>query len=526
MKSVYETTYAPTEWKKEFAGWDLQREYAAATSRAQSKADLTVAEGRRILMDFVYSMRDYHVSIQFLSTEASSLPLTIRSAEGRYFIVSIDREKLSEELFPFSVGDEVTTFDGRPVADVVAELRTNTAENTAVTDQALAELSLTSRRTARGLPAAQGPVTIGIKAQGSETVSTRQLIWDYKQEEIPPIESVFRSKFPKNEKKSLIPNFQMTANADLAAEDPHAIGSRNSYLPNFGPTIWESEPTDPFQAYIYRDENNKMIGVVRIRSYFFMTEDAKAYDDAVLAFSKIVNRMEKFTDAMVIDQLNNPGGSVFYLYALASTLSPTPMQTPRHTMSITPTEVQECLQTLKMLDKIKTDEDARKEIGEVVHGYPVNLQFLHFYRGYCTTYIQDWKAGQTMSRPFWIAGVDQINPYPKGTYTKPIMVLTNELDFSGGDFFPTILQDNQRAKIFGVRTAGAGGYVNEFRFPSLLGVEKFRVTQSLAHRATQNPIENLGVTPDIAYTMTANDRQNNYADYVKAVKEAIKGLLQ
>jgi hypothetical protein len=526
LKTVYETTYAPADWKKEFDSWDITEQFTSATAQTEKKGtQLSVLEGRRILMDFVYSMRDYHVSIRFVSTAESTLPLTIRSAEGKYFIVYVDKTRLDPKLFPFQVGDEVIEFDGRPVADVVRDLRANIEENVAETDQALAELNLTTRRMARGVLPAQGPVVITAKSKADGAVYSRQIIWDTKAEEIPTFpenESKLKSVVAKSD-KSIVRHFEMSAQKDLISENPHGLGARNSYLPKLGETIWESDENDYFQAYIYRAENSKMLGVIRIRSYVV---NGGGYDKAVVSFSKIVNRMEKFTDGLIIDQLNNPGGSVFYLYALASTLSPKPLQTPRHTMSITPTEVSECVQTIKQMNGIQTDEDARKLVGENIHGYPVSLQFVQFYKSYCQTYIEDWNKGFKMSRPYWIAGVDQINPYPQGTYSKPIMILVNELDFSGGDFFPTIMQDNQRAKIFGVRTAGAGGYVNDITFPNLLGVDVFRVTQSLAYRVSQRPIENLGVTPDVAYTLKTSDRTNNYADYVKAVKETMNGLIK
>jgi hypothetical protein len=533
MRSVYGTTYAPTEWKKQFANWSLDSEFDSAIQKVDTAGEtLTVVAARRILMDFIYSMRDYHVSISFVSTQASTLPFTIRGAEGKFIIVNIDRTKLGEDIFPFAVGDELVSLDGRAAADVVSELAAGTALNTLETDQALAEFAVTRRRFSRGVPAPTGPVVVGVMAKGATTVSYRQLIWEHKAEKVKTLASgkeTLDIPVRKPIKAPLIKKFMMTANQDLFLagdnENRHLLGVRNSFLPELGEKIWESEATEKFQAYIYRGDNNKMIGVVRIPGYSFDDDSDKTYVEAVASFSKIINRMEKLTDALIIDQLNNPGGSVFYLYALASTLSNQPMKTPRHTMSITPVDVLNCVTTLDQLAALKTDEEIQKAVGDEFHGYPVNVQTLEFYKNYCGTIIADWNEGRTMSRPYWIAGVDQLNPYPKGTYTKPIMVLVNELDFSGGDFFPTILQDNNRAKIFGTRTSGAGGYVNEYEFPNILGVSAFRVTQSLAHRVSNNPIENLGVTPDISYIMKASDLQNNFADYMTAVKAAVNGIM-
>ncbi|MGK5083918.1 hypothetical protein WDW37_11505 [Bdellovibrionota bacterium FG-1] len=105
MKSVYRAEYAPAAWKKKFAHYDLETEFSNALASVQSRPNLTLADAREIFKTFVYSMRDYHTSISFISTEAASLPLSIKGAGDKYFIVYIDRNKLSEASFPFHVND-------------------------------------------------------------------------------------------------------------------------------------------------------------------------------------------------------------------------------------------------------------------------------------------------------------------------------------------------------------------------------------------------------------------------------------
>src|SRR5258707_7695653 len=47
-------------------------------------------------------------------------------------------------------------------------------------------------------------------------------------------------------------------------------------------------------------------------------------------------------------------------------------------------------------------------------------------------------------------------------YTKPIVLLTDELTTSTGDIFAAEFQDAKRAPVFGWRTAGGGGSLAQF----------------------------------------------------------------
>jgi C-terminal processing protease CtpA/Prc len=140
--------------------------------------------------------------------------------------------------------------------------------------------------------------------------------------------------------------------------------------------------------------------------------------------------------------------------------------------------------------------------------------------------IREWNEGRTFTDPEYIYGVDYLKPYPKGNYSKPLLLLVNELDFSCGDFLPATMQDNKRAKILGMRTAGAGGYVLEHSYPNLFGVQGFSFTGSIAQRADLNPIENLGVIPDIIVEPTVRDLEQNYVDYTAKIHKAVNDLLK
>ena len=120
------------------------------------------------------------------------------------------------------------------------------------------------------------------------------------------------------------------------------------------------------------------------------------------------------------------------------------------------------------------------------------------------------------TNPVHLNGVAEILP-AKNHFTKKIIVLINNLDFSASEFFAAILQDNKRAILFGERTAGAGGCVRRMPGNQFLGEEYWTLTWTMAWRTIGQPIENIGVHPDIRYTLTAKDFQFGFIDYHQAL---------
>jgi hypothetical protein len=158
---------------------------------------------------------------------------------------------------------------------------------------------------------------------------------------------------------------------------------------------------------------------------------------------------------------------------------------------------------------------------------PIDYQKLLFLKAFFEFTIQEWDENRTLTNPTHLEGCDWINPHAEYRYTKPILMLINELDFSGGDFMPAMMQDNKRAILFGARTSGAGGFVSQASFPNNNGIVGFSYTGSIAERPeTLLKIENLGVTPDIVYSLTVDDLQNGYQSYKNAVNEAVQTLLK
>ncbi len=535
MKATYATQYAPKAWKKEYAGWDLDSAYEKAEVEAESAN--TLQEARASVVRFASSMKDYHHSVSFFSTEGATLPFTVKTVQGRTFFVNIDRDKLPKSAFPFAPGDEVLSFNGRSIAEELGSLIQLVAGNVPGTDLALADQQLTERYGFRGVPVPQGKVVIGVRQLGDTQVKKYSLVWDYSPDQVGVPFSV-----PKSEPdlKNQLQDIKMVGGLRLDSNmRAHAfsVGNRSSFIPVLGEEIWtnpeEIEETielgpfsmkkkrrTEFDAYIYKNKAGRSIGVIRIPNY--SPRDAQL---AVKDFGEIINKFESETDGLVIDQINNPGGGAFYLYALASMLSPEPLKTLRHKFAITPAKIARAIGEVNRLSQIETDSEIQAILGPTLQGFPVTYSLAQSLKNYFRSLIESWRQGRAISEPLFLKGLEMINPSTQAVYSKPLLVVVNELCFSGGDFFPAILQDNKRATILGHRTAGAGGLVEESEIASILGVDSFSVTTSIGERNDGNPIENLGVSPDIVYDLTVDDVQSGFRGYAAAIQKGIDSLL-
>jgi hypothetical protein len=540
IQSIFEVKYAPKSWKQQFAGWELHRAIEEAKNRISQLSNPSLKECQVILRDFFNSTKDYHVGVRFYSTESSSLPFLIKGSSQRYFVSFVDREQLSKKEFPFDEGDEILSFGSRPIHEVVQELRVKEfGSNTFETDHALAELSLTHRRGDLGHLVPSGSVEITGIRKGFSKPLTVNLSWQYTPERIRDFSKIGKmtgsqmieirsshenltevlKKSSFFEKMMLSHFWDNSYVGGFTEPNKHALGARSSFIPALGRKIWQSDYETVFDAYIFLTPSGKSVGYIRIPHYVADEEESEE-------FGQIMNFFQKRTDALIIDQVNNPGGSVFYLYALASMLTDKPLYTPKHHIAMTQEEVHIACSLIPFLEQVSSDESARIIIGDTLGGYPVDFRFAKLMKSFCHFLISQWEKGNLLSDPTFLFGVDEVQPHPAYRYTKPILLLVNSLDFSGGDFFPAIMQDNKRAIILGTRTAGAGGYVLSLHYPNHSGIKGFVMTGSLAERIDHKPIENLGITPDIHYELSAEDLQENYHMYVAKILETIDSMVK
>ncbi len=542
VKNTFAVMYAPADWKKEYIGWDLDEKIEDAKYEVLSQEKITVKEYQKILKKFFLSAHDYHVSVHFFSTEFAALPFRIEGVDGHYFIVWVDSQYTKQNGVIFNVGDEVLTINDQPIQEVVDGLMEETfSGRCSPTDEKLVAQYVTLRSATLGHKVPKGIVRVRVKGKGG-LVREHQLPWEYSPEKINSAQKmdVKRSGTKKSTKFQDLEFFKRSMKTPIYQilndqinktfplekrnEDDdlmELIGSRKSFVPELGQLLWQSLPDSLFDAYLYETDDNHRVAYVRIGNYIAYNPNAYMEE-----FLSLMNFFEKYSDALVIDQVNNPGGLVLYMYGLASSLTDYPLIPPRERSSITQEDVYVALQALNELEHVKNEEDAKDLFAaDTVLGFPVDYSFVQGLTRYFEFVVNEWNAGHQLTDLGYTLGVDVIRPNPKGYYSKPLLILVNELDFSCGDFFPAILQDNGRATIFGSKTAGAGGSIKTTSHPNLFGISEYSFTSSIAERDNREPIENLGVQPDIEYEVTLDDMCHGYRGYKDAVNQAVKSLV-
>lgn len=382
IRHHFEVSYAPANWKKEYAGWDLTEAFESAKHQIMATPAITTKQFQQIVRRFMQTPKDIHVGILFYSTEEASLPFSVKGIEGRYFINWIDPLRLSSSDCALRVGDELLEFDGRPIATVMDELK-QTQDDFAnpYTTQAIADFALTQRIGAKGDTVPKGTVKIKTRSVDSGHLYSFQLIWDYQPEyvknsldfltqSIDFLTGVIEFKEERTPAMMMNPVHEFCARKMMNRYGGWGLGAYRSFLPPLGVLLWDQDglneldpaapesnqqegknensvmtrswkndfeeeetqlPKNPslaWHAYIYQHPKGYPIGYIRIPHYRGLQGNAEE-------FGRLIQLMEEKTEALVIDQLNNLGGASLFTYELAAMLTKEPLITPHHRFKIT-----------------------------------------------------------------------------------------------------------------------------------------------------------------------------------------------
>ncbi len=550
LASFYAKNYAPYEWKRDTSGFDLLRltPWLVKIWRAD---DLEFHEA---LIEYVASLNDAHDLIAFPTTFSANLGLSVDIYDGKVLIDGINPITLPRPQFPFAIGDELVSVDGRSAQQLIQSFRKYAiAANRRSTDRVAASRIVSrSQQIMPHLPDIGNSASVVIKSAATGATSTYVIPWvktgipvlsqgpvptpglgsgrlSIQQEGLAAAPdaatgaegSVFQVAdlaAPDNTLPSYMDPVRALLNAGVS-KDYFSVLNNGSRFPIYGPPPgFVLRPVPVGQPAFFLTgtyvSNGVRIGLIRIPSM--------SPPNVAIALQQLDQEIAFFnanTDALIVDVMRNPGGLVSFVEAISQRFIPTPFRTIGFEIRATAAWVFSFASQLTFARLTNAPpaviENLQRNYDEVFRAY-------------------NEKRGRSAPVSLNATGSLTLEPSPIA-YTKPLMVLTDEFSASGGDMFPAIIQDNGRGPIFGMRTMGAGGSVVGFNGTAFTE-SFFRVTVSLMNRGTiiQTPefppapyIENIGVRPNIVVDyMTRANLMSGGAPFVQAFTQAIVNLAQ
>ncbi len=493
-----ESNYGPLKLKPTSIGLDM--EHLKARYRDEVVKARTNGEFYYTIVRFVAEFKDGHFGAQVPTTRRAALPFSTDLVEGKVLIDQIERTMLPELIFPYERGDEVIEMGGRSAPQLLDFLSRHVSSGYELSARRTAAMMFTVRSGAI-VPVPEGKVLIKIRRVSGE-IGEVSLPWihtgDAIDEDVLPdfgdAPKIFSTKFP------LVPKVI----ADLGN-----LSIRDDLVAILGPERLERsyrcsgltriEPPEgakpiqltPFVAYTYPTAKGE-VGYLRLPHYMPQGPSGEPlFEEYLSRYTHVVRQLEARTVGLVIDQDHNCGGSVDYLESIAGLF----VEQPHSGLEF---------QFLANKESFLSFNQAlgQTPAGTLEHGLVKNLVDLT---------RTAWNRGDFLTEKSTFHPGEKLYPSPY-RYTKPVIVLIDELSGSGGDAFPAMMQGLGRAKLVGTRTSGLGGHVNAQAPLNYSGIA-YRMTRSLFFHPNGTPIENNGATPDFPYAITRDDFVNGYRAY-------------
>ncbi len=548
LANMFAKNYAPYEWKRDVIGFDLYR-LTPWLQRVHHADDLDFQEA---LIEYVASLNDAHSGISFRSNFSASLPFTVDIYDGTVRIDSVNRALLPAVQFPFDVGDELVALDGQPVQNLIASFgKYEILANPRATARGAASVITTRpQQFVPHAPELADAAVASIRLAGAATVNSYVIPWlksgigIKSQGPLPSPQRgngrIFSPPTPVSPADAAVggPGPALAAITDL----PVADNTRPSYLDPIRPLLNVTVPKPPYailgfgaRAPVYRLPAGFVVRLGTQSSHFFFSGTyvangvrigfiripTMAPSNAALALQQLDQEIAFFnasTDVLVVDIMRNPGGSVSVVEAFAQRLFAQPFRTVGF-------EIRATAGWLTAIVEAIDNAQSQGAPPEVLQGL----------RAIMNEILAAFNENRGRTAPVPLSNYSLTLPPAPNAYTKPVLLLVDELTASGGDMFAAIIQDNHRGSLFGMRTMGAGGSVSSFNCTAFTESVCF-ITQSLMNRGTvvsntefpPSPyIENVGVRPDIVVDyMTNANLMSAGGPFVQAFTDSAVKLAQ
>lgn len=556
MVAAIQSLYGPLEYKERRFGYKFEAE--AASIRSKFSTAKTDNEKFALYLELLRKLEDGHVSLSMPIRERYEIPAIVMPAEGKFIFSTVN-----PSLAPYGLakGDELLSIDGVTPDEALKTILKYTWFANVESDRHMIFYFLFRPSYIPELVPTQEFAQIEFAKPDGRKVMAR-IAWKktspQQRTELVPrsnLANVEANTQPKADhlaekflgKKALTSSILterlqavQAAEADSNSVSVADMGGDAPWYWNpklkrkFAVTmvtperervqsfynLWEREldafsPTPPkpgkipdtlpnIWAAMYR-HNGKTVLMIRQPNY--SPED---FTVNLAMYSALIDQYQPIADTLIIDQTHNPGGIATYTEAFAQLFAPKGLYGFVQFLNTDRLWFTRLINFWTGLDAATASTVTGARILSLAKGLE-----------------RDSESGLRLTRnPFSFSLREVLPPAPGGTvWTKPVLVLIDELCGSGGDSFPMLIKANGLGKLFGNRTSGLGGSVEKVidlpysRSSLSLTRGLFTTFKPNGQYADSDFVENNGVTPDVSYQHTIKDIRDGFEAYFKAVSD-------
>jgi C-terminal processing protease CtpA/Prc len=540
LVELYAKRYAPWGWKVQAIGFDLFQTQPWLDQVTNAPDDLTYFE---IAEQYVASLQDTHSYFEVPSDFTADTGIGVDIYDGKVLIESINRLALPQSQYPFQIGDEIVSVDGKTSEDWIAYLSQFRRWGSPLTTRRDAVDRITFRPQTMVPRAVQLGDTASVVIRDGNTgnLTTYTVPWmkrGFAVTQIGPVPSppysvtprVTRAAYQTDPQTDYLAPLNALQNFSLPFDYPLFQGTTTSddgtqilprrYVLGVGaraPVFLRGLPAGFVQRLGTRATDFQFsgtwtagghtIGYLRIPNFAPPTSNlALAELDAEISY------FQANTDGLVIDVMRNPGGGCYMADVAAHLI---PQNFYFFGLELRPT-----------LDLINSFESAL----QLATLQRADQWIIDTYNHYLSDITLAYSQNRGMTGPE--GGCSQLaSNFPPNTvqlpasavYTKPLIILVDEFSISAADIFPAMMQDNNRGVIVGMRTSGGGGSISGwpagFYSEALATNTNSLVVRNHPIATPEYPaaplVENIGVRPDITLDyMTRDNLLNHGATFV------------